>query len=311
MRFTQEEFDTMLDEITYHVPARYDKLCEIVGKFITPKVYVWCKDSCNRDKDVEDVMQNISVRLLSGRARKYFVDKDGNPRPDRDPGKFGAWLEKLSRRVWLDWVEEQNRHKGIEPEGPIGPPEPLPEVSLDDIIEELQKAFAIVLDADASIYIKLTWLAQSILVLNADMTRIGAKDQLLRVLENRTLADMYEMVLEAADCIPWLTITDEQHARILQELQKPWKDRRRYGDVTYREFFMLKDGEPSGDKSVSVWVGRMDKLVKGASERGTESKSGKPKRTSGTPTARGNTDTGDSPPDAAGERRGDDEPFDI
>ena len=127
----------------------------------------------------------------------------------------------------------------------------------------MRQAFAIVILADVSVYKVLTWIAQFIFVLECDVTKIKSNEMIISAFGNKTLYDMYDMILVASQKIPWITITQEQNEKILQALRKKRVDDVSYGETKYKEFFMKQDGEISGKKSISDWVNRMNNMIKG------------------------------------------------
>lgn len=128
----------------------------------------------------------------------------------------------------------------------------------EDRIGKLKAAFDTVLNSKTKIYKKLTWLVQSLVVLNCDCTRIEAKDRVLEICEYKPLWEIYRVVLNSAAKIPWIEVTDAQHEKIMAALLKQYDESRCYGEVEYREFFMRYQGKPSGKKSISDWINRID-----------------------------------------------------
>ena len=80
--------------------------------------------------------------------------------------------------------------------------------------------------------------------------------------EDKRLQEMYEMLLTAAKRIPWLEINQAQNEKILQALRKKRAGDVSYGETRYCDFFMKSNGKPSGKKSISDWVNRMNGLIK-------------------------------------------------
>lgn len=124
--------------------------------------------------------------------------------------------------------------------------------------ERLARAFTIVLDSDSTVYKVLTWMAQSIFIVNFDVTKIKSTELVLTAFEQKKLYDMRDMVFFASRSLSWINITAKQSARIESALAAPYHDGRRYGDVKYCEFFMKKGGKAT----ISDWVNRMNNVIK-------------------------------------------------
>ena len=82
-------------------------------------------------------------------------------------------------------------------------------------------------------------------------TKIESNDLIIAAFENKTLYDMYGMLLEASSEIPWITVTEEQNERIVAALQKQFEGDTSYGQTKYGSFFMKNKGEIDGKKSIS------------------------------------------------------------
>ena len=127
--------------------------------------------------------------------------------------------------------------------------------------ERLAQAVDIVLSADAGVHKVLTWLAQLIFILQHNITKIESNRLLIASFENKTLYEMYDMILLAARDIPWFAVTDKQNDRIMAALRKKRRGGCTYGETKYREFFMSHNGVKSGKKSISDWVNRMNTTI--------------------------------------------------
>ena len=75
MRFTRNEFDTMVNELLYSTPASFDMLCSIAEKTLRPSVINWCKnEDCLRGKGYEDdIMQEIHLRLMKTTVDYFLI----------------------------------------------------------------------------------------------------------------------------------------------------------------------------------------------------------------------------------------------
>ncbi len=257
----------MVDELLYKKPTSYDMLCQIAIKFLGPKVNNLCRinDALQGRGYEDDILQDLCLHLIKVTVDKYFLKKDdnGNFKYPRNPAVFGKWLDTVAKNKLVDYAtgvgENDNHVYYIDGENnDIAASEEIEETEQTD---DLKNAFSIVLSSNAAIYKILTWLAQSIIILNSDLTRIKARDVVIRTFEAKTLSEMYAMIIIASKQIRWLEISDEQHQKIFASLKRSWDEKRCYGEVTYRELFMKYKGKVSSKKSISDWVNRMDSEV--------------------------------------------------
>jgi hypothetical protein len=59
-----------------------------------------------------------------------------------------------------------------------------------------------------------------------------------------------------------MQISPERDAAIRTALREPFDEDRTYGEVTYSGFYMKYQGAPSGKKSISDWVNRMNGIIR-------------------------------------------------
>lgn len=270
MRFTREEFTEMVNEILYSKPARYDTLCRIADKTLKPTVINWCRaEDCLRGRGCEeDIMQKIHLRLMQ-KIVNFFLLRDGIDGPyNDDPEGFEDWMFRVAGNLKRDHANEIRFHD-FKTENLDDLPEPAAasdDTHKDEMAERLQMAFDIAFRSNFSVYKKLTWLAQSVFILNTGVRKIESNDALEAAFADKTLLEMYGMILQAAKRIPWLRITREQNEKIIEALRKKRADGVTYGETKYRDFFMKQNGKASGKKSISDWVNRMNGLIKRESE---------------------------------------------
>lgn len=278
MAFTKEEFDIMVDELLYREKVSFDMLCKITDKTLTSRIGYLCRsDKYMRGRDFEkDIMQLIYLRVMQKTVSRFLL-KDGVDGPvNNDPDGFRKWLNRLGENVFKDYAakvrnrdftcisidptdddDDGNNPPPVIIDGPTNPP--LPSEANE---ERLREAFSIVLSANVSIYKILTWLALNLIVYQNNEPKIEAKDFLLEKFEERTLNDMYAVVVSCSKRIPWMEITPEQHAGIIKKLNKKRNSHLTFGEMQYKEFFMIVNGEKSGKKSVSDWVYRLNEMIK-------------------------------------------------
>lgn len=268
---SQEEFNEMIDEFVCAEEIRYEKLYYLVSKFAKAHIVKLCNGSvlrgCGHEEDIlQVVLFNVSARALYG----FFLKKDENGEfMNRDENesyksaevlrKFLGYVRQIAFRAFLNFLEKEKRKMYISIEENKSVPE-VPEA----ITEKLRKAFLIVLSSKRSIYIKLTWLAHRIIFLQSNCNSTEANRLLIQAFENSTLYNMYIAIKKASAIIPWLELKEDAMNNIVNELNKPcsWDKNKCYANVTYKEFYMKDKGKPSGEKSVSNWLYRLDEDIK-------------------------------------------------
>lgn len=267
MRFSQEEFNQMVQEVLYTQPSRFDTLCNMAQRLLEPMVAGWCrKDPVLRGRGMEgDVMNDILLHLMKTVVHGFLMRDDVEGEYNNDPEGFEHWVTLVAHNRQRDFAERIRRadfHTASD--------DALDEVGVyDESLEEyndrlrrLRKAFNIVMSADAGVYKVLTWLAQILFIAERDLAHHKANALVVTVFENKTLFEMYGMILAASRRIPWMHVTPQQHNRVMAALQKPWDDELTYGEVKYGVFFMKYRGEVAGKKSVSDWINRMNNTIR-------------------------------------------------
>ena len=267
VRFTTDEFETMVQELLYCDPVSFDTLCQIADKTLRPSVINWCKtEDCLRGRGYEDdIMQEIHLRLMKTTV-DYFLLRDGIDGPyNNNPEGFEDWMFRVADNLKRDFANKvRNRDfktEDIDNPNIISTPDDS-DYDAEERIDRLKEAFSIVISADVNIYKVLTWLAQFIFILDANVTKIKSNELIIVAFENKTLFEMYDMILTASKRIPWIVISKTQNDRILEALRKKRTGDVSYGETKYKEFFMKHNGEVSGKKSISDWVNRMNDMIK-------------------------------------------------
>ena len=271
MRFTKEEFDIMVNELLFSTPISYKMLCSIADKTLKSTVNYWCStEDCLRNGQYEDdIMNDIYLRLMIKTVDFFLLQDDIDAPYNNDPDGFEDWMFSVARNVKRDFanalrVRNFNTEDIDDPKFsniPTGTEDP----DQDHRIERLQQAFSIVLSSDLSVYKILTWFAQFVFILEYDITKIKSNELIIEVFENKTLFDMYDMILVASHKIKWLIITPEQNNKILKALRQKHNGGVIYGETAYKTFFMKNNGVVSGKKSISDWVNRVNDMIKRSS----------------------------------------------
>lgn len=266
MPFSTEEFNIMLDELLHSQPASFGMLCSIAEKTLRPSVRRWCAtDAALAGQEFEDdIMNEIHIRLIKTCVSSFLLRGGVDAPVNADPVGFKNWMFKVALNIKRDYsnqvrkVTMHTRPVGEEEVLPA-PEEADPQSALADARQErLCRAFAIVLGADVQVYKVLTWMAQCLFILEQDITKIRSNELLLESFQSKTLFEMHEALLRAANQISWLQISETQNQRLLKALNMPYDDERPYGAVEYSEFFMKKGGKAT----ISDWVNRMNSMIK-------------------------------------------------
>ena len=267
MHFTVDEFHTMVQEVLYTSPSRFDMLCEMAQRTLQPMVISWCrKDSTLRGRDYEsDVMQGILLHLMKKVVHGFLLNDRIEGAYNDDPEGFEHWMVLVAHNYQRDFANRVRRvdfrteddETALDTVG----------VSDDDWTERqerqtlLRAAFDTVLAADMRVYKVLTWWAQILFICDEGLRHHEANQSIVEEFENKTLYEMYDYVLAASRRFSWMTPSLEQHRRVMAALQQPWDEEHTYGETPYHAFFMKYRGEYSGNKSVSDWVNRVNDYV--------------------------------------------------
>ena len=261
--FTDQEFDRMISEIVCEKP-RFDSLSMIAEKVLKPSVIKWCRGGVLKGRTTpEDLMNDIHVKLLKG-VVTGFVKKDcAEDEINRDPDGFNSWLFKVAKNVVRDTVKAIKRTTGmdVDIDTVVNLPSTVDRYTAEETElneQMLKESFAAVLDSDRKIYIVLTWLAQSLFLIQFDIKRPQATDLILREFREKSLFEMWKLLLVFSERVSWLTITPRQRQRISTALCTLMKDGTLFGELKYESFFMKKGGK----KTISDWVNRIDTMVK-------------------------------------------------
>ena len=265
IRFTEEEFRTMVKELLCESPS-HETLVRIADKTLKPAVIHWC----NTDSRLktgghwEDLLQDIMVRLIITTVPSFLLRKDVVGPYNDDPVGFQKWMFTLAGNMKEDYAKRISRWVvGTEPiEEGEGPHTPSFSDADDDGIERLQMALNIVLSDDINIYKTLTWLAQFIFMLSADVTKIRSNELIISAFKDKTLNEMYRMLLKASAQITWMKIDEAQQERLSSKLSLEHPSGVPYGEMKYEDFFMKVKGEASGKKSISDWVNRINNGIR-------------------------------------------------
>lgn len=279
MRFSSDEFYIMVDELLNRDPVSFDMLCVIAEKTLRPTVINWCKAEdclCGRGYE-DDIMQEIYLRLMKT-VVDYFLLRDGLDTPYNDnPEGFEDWMFSVAMNLKRDFANKVRSRdfKTVDIDNPDVIDIPVYDDYGEERIQCLKQAFDIVLSSDTGVYKILTWLAHFVFMLHFNVTKIKSNELIISAFENKTLNEMYDMILEASEKIPWISVTLDQNQKIRDALRKKRDGEVTYGETKYKAFFMKHNGEVSGKKSISDWMNRINGMIQRKADANSSEKSKK------------------------------------
>ena len=259
---TQSEFDRIIEELICTQPARYDALCAAAKKLVSGKLARKCAQSpaLARTCTAEDLLSEVYIRLIKSAIPGFFYRTE---ELNRDVEGFCRWVYTIAGNLCIDHIKAASLRYTLPLDAPLDDVElylqiPDPDAqaafSPDADAGALRVAFESVLDMDIQVYKVLTWVAQAVLILSEDVTKIESNALLIERYENMTLEEMWASVRRCAQTIPWLKISEKSEARLRKTLSLPFNENRRYGEMRYSDFYMKKGAKAS----ISDWVNRIN-----------------------------------------------------
>lgn len=257
---SNEEFRIMVDELLVQNPPCYDMLSHIAQKNLKSWVRTWCsRNPVLQGRGYEDdVLQEIQLKLIKVTIASYFLKKDAAENVRYDPLSFEKWMMTVGRNQTVEcakYISVRDKEKGEIDENT--PDDSSESEAAEERIELLKRSFALTISSRKRVYIILTWIAGALFMLNLDVSKIKAIDTLDRTFAKKTLFEMRDMIVAAAEWIPWLELTHEQHDMISEALNEHSDDGRVFGEITYSEFYMKKGGKAT----ISDWINRMNNYI--------------------------------------------------
>ena len=259
--FTDEEFELMLYELTEMNPAKYDTMCLIARKVLTPKVKGWCYQySSLRGRQYEDdVMQEICIRLIKTCVTKFFMREDKPDFINRNPVEFCAWITAVGRHLTHDFaIKQYNYDIHTHELTDLIIETPLFDDATEERKEKLNQAFNIALTVKKKPHIKLTWLIQSSLMIYYSLTKIDATEIINEMLSDESLNRIWKMVQALTKRISWIHLSQDAANNFSTELDKLLSDEYTIGNTHYNYFY----GNKGGKGAISDWAYRMNSYIK-------------------------------------------------
>lgn len=259
--FTDEEFETIFQEIVIERPSCYDTMLMVADRMLEGSVCKWCNEDpyLQGDHHIDEVMQLIRIRLYQKCVTGFFMR---NGEPNYDPNGFKNWVFTVALNVKRDYAKkvrqrsfkEGNGSDGSEPADPTGDD---PILISEEEIAKLNRAFRTVIGHHSKVHIILTWLGMMLLIAIRGYSKIEATDDLIRLFDSTTLDAMLDLILRCVTAIPWLQPDESGLDSLKERLNKTDKNGVRIGDKVYHDFYMKKGAKAS----VSDWVYRMNQIV--------------------------------------------------
>ncbi len=259
---TQSEFDRIVEELICTKPARYDALCDAAKKLVGAKLTRKCAQSpaLARVCTPEDLLSEVYIRLIKNAVPGFFFRTE---EMNRDIDGFCRWVYTIAGNLCIDHIKAASSRYTLPVDAPLDDdelylqiPDPDAEAAFcaEPDVDTLRAAFEAVLDMDIQVYKVLTWIAQAVLILSEDVSKIESNALLIERYENMTLEEMWASVRRCAQNIPWMKISKESEERLRKIFLLPFNESRRYGEMKYSDFYMKKGAKAS----ISDWVNRIN-----------------------------------------------------
>lgn len=279
--FTDGEYDIMVRELTCMNPARFDMLLEIAGKTLSRYIASKCNDSCLRGKGREgEILDDVMFRI-----RSYVITQFTIHEGSKGADEFNSWMFTIANNAFRDTVSKENNKAAHEtdffssvPGGDGDDPEEvqIPDTNnnIDERIETearrdvLRKAVRVVLGSGSEPYITLSWFAWNVFYLNYGLDRTASTHVMEKGFPERTLSEIYDMLISSSKKITWLVIPGEVRRKVEAGLNKKTKDGKTVGETKYKDHF----GTQPPAKAISGWLTQMNKLLKREIDNGTSDK---------------------------------------
>lgn len=208
---TQAEFDRIVYELTVEKPARYDALCALAERLLLKKLErkVAATPALARCCTAEDLLSEVYIRLIKCTIPNFLYRTDNL---NNDPDGFAKWVYTVAGNICRDKCRSAAARPTValdaDPEDDEAPylqiadPDAELPFSPDADTDTLRAAFERVLNLDVQVYKIITWVAQAVIILAADVTKIRSNELLIDAYAEMTLFEMWDAVSKAATCIP-------------------------------------------------------------------------------------------------------------
>lgn len=275
-------FEKMLKEVIEE--DRFDTLVSFVDLYMMGTIRYWCSADAffNHPDHVDEIADLVRIKLMK-KIVTGFIRKGENG-VNNDPEGFKKWMFTVAKNTARDYFAyERNISKhqkelpdtewnvdhdddisdGItDGDGTDGDDISTTEdIFISDEAEEarrvLNQAFRIVMEGSSNVYIILTWVTSFLYMQVYYKSRIEAS-RYIREFGDKTLNELYEVVLELSKDVPWLVIDDDMKANVEKKLAavSDIDDSRTYGECRFKEFY----GE-NATARVSDWINKRNQRI--------------------------------------------------
>lgn len=258
--FTNEEYQTMIVELTEKEPICFDMMCLIAQRALTPLIKTWCYDSEDlRYRQYEDdILQDTQIRLIKTCVTHFLRRKDKNYAVNNDPEEFYLWIKAVGHNMVKDKAKEIRRQNFRTAK--LSPDIPAPDEFLkieDDSTERFVRAFHIAVYAPKKPHIVLTWIMYGVLEVYYEINRIKATRIIKEAASDRTMTQIWMMIRNMLEELPDFKVSEEENDHIREALKKLDKNKNVIGDTVYREYY----GNRGGKAAISDWIYRMNRWL--------------------------------------------------
>ncbi len=273
----KEKFPIILEEMFGSDKVCFDTLVEATKQDITPLIISNCRSTpcLSRDCAEDDIIQEVLIQVFTTSVSQFFCRPE-KAEMNTSPDEYWFWVKSICKTKTINafkkiaknenrkcfiWRDEDGEEEEIDifdtiPDKPEIPAhsEPYGSVAQDNAEDMLVDCFNAVMTTGGNVYKPLTWLIQAVFVLKHNMTRIEANDLMEKTLGDKTLSEIFDIILSMSGTISWMYLEPESIDMIYKGLEKKDKSGRRVGDIKYSECYMAAGPK----KSYSDWVNRED-----------------------------------------------------
>ncbi len=273
-KFTMEQFERMLQELGQE-EIKFDTALEIVQVYCSGKPYE--ELTFSELEIIQDVSLKVYLRMV---ATIGGMLKDESIPLELRAARFGAWLRTVKRRAELDRGRKKQddctKHQSIDSEDfPMEPSVPFDDPFMDTVdamfdpeeypdLEKLRQAFSIVISERSEIYIKLAWLGVHLFMIFGGLSKIDSTHYVVDRFSELPLDRYYKAILDAADYVPWIELSDEQKKKLESQLSQMARKVdatdgkvNSYAETLLKTFYM----EKGGLASISDWINKFNKKI--------------------------------------------------
>lgn len=260
MLFTKEEYEIMIVELTQKDPMRFDMMCEIALRVLGPKVKVWCYDkpSLRSRQMSDDIMQEILMHLMTRCVTHFLRREDHRYEINHNPEEFSKWIMRVGKNYVKSVAKKQQSrdYKDRRLQELLSVASEMDSEPNRDQ-QKVADAFRLAFTAPKKVHIAVTWIAQSAMIINWDITKIKATQLMEEAFSDKTLAEVWFITRQLLSDIPWISVSPVESESIEARLNEDYEGKPA-GLTIYKEYY----GTRGGRAAISDWVYRMNSWIK-------------------------------------------------